>query len=58
MVNDPGWQRRSDEWVEMLDQSRLRKEKRLKDLARMAEIQFGERAVAGWNKRGTNQSLE
>lgn len=31
MANDPEWQRRSDEWVKMLDQSRLRKEKRLAD---------------------------
>jgi hypothetical protein len=58
MANDPGWQRRSDDWVKMLDQSRLRKKKRLKDLARIAEIQLGKKAAAGWNKRGTNQSSE
>lgn len=34
VVNDSGWQRRSDDWVKMLDQSRLRKERRLKDLAK------------------------
>lgn len=28
MANDPEWERRSDDWVKMLDQSRLRKEKR------------------------------
>ena len=58
VVNDSGWQRRSDDWVKMLDQSRLRKERRLKDLAKTAEIQLGKRAAAGWNKRGTNQSSE
>ena len=58
MANDPGWQRRSDDWVKMLDRSRLRKEARLKDLARMAEIQLGKQAATGWNKRGTNQSSE
>lgn len=31
MANDPEWQRRSDEWVKMLDQSRLHKNKRLAD---------------------------
>ena len=34
VVNDSGWQRRSDDWVKMLYQSRLRKERRLKDLAK------------------------
>jgi hypothetical protein len=29
MENGPGCQLRSDEWLKMLDQSRLRKEKRL-----------------------------
>ena len=43
MANDPGWQRRSDDWIKMLDQSSLRKENRLKDLARMADIQLGKR---------------
>jgi hypothetical protein len=45
VVNDSGWQRRSDDWVKMLDQSRLRKKKRLKDLARIAEIQLGKKAA-------------
>ncbi len=31
MANDKEWQRRSDEWVHMLEQSRLRKEKCLAD---------------------------
>jgi len=31
VANDPGWQRRSDDWVKMLEHSRLYKEKRLVD---------------------------
>ena len=58
MVNDSGWQRRSDGWVMMLDQSRLRKERRLKDLAKIAAIQLEKRAAAGWKKPGTNHKLE
>ena len=58
VVNDSGWQCRSDDWVKMLDQSRLRKERRLKDLAKTDEIQLGKRAAAGWNKPGTNHKLE
>lgn len=38
MANDKEWQRRSDEWVSMLDQSRLRKEKRLIERKRMLDI--------------------
>jgi hypothetical protein len=57
VVNDSGWQRRSDDWVQMLDQSRLRKERRLKDLAETAEIELGKRVAAGWNKSGTNRKL-
>ena len=58
MVNDSGWQRRSDDWVKMLDQSRLRKERRLKDLAKTAEIQLRKRAAGGWKKPGNNHKLE
>ena len=39
MANDPGWQRRSDEWVKMLDRSRLRKEQRLAGNNRTPESQ-------------------
>lgn len=43
MANDPGWQRRSDEWVKMLDQSRLRKEKRLADKKALLKLTSRER---------------
>jgi hypothetical protein len=29
MANDKGWQRRSDQWVKSMHESRLRKEQRL-----------------------------
>ena len=40
MANNATWQRRSDNWVKMLDQSRLRKEKRLADQKSTSEIQI------------------
>lgn len=39
MANDKEWQRRSDEWVRMLEQSRLRKEKCLVDKKSAPESQ-------------------
>ena len=38
MGNDPGWQRRSDDWVKMLDQSNVRKKKRLAEKKRASAI--------------------
>jgi hypothetical protein len=31
MANDKGWQRRSDQWVKSMHESRLRKEQRLSE---------------------------
>lgn len=39
MVNDPGWQKRTDEWVKMLEESRLCKEKRLAGKKSTPEVQ-------------------
>lgn len=47
MANDPEWQRRSDEWVKMLDQSRLLKDKRLADKKSTPEAQV-KKSIGGY----------
>jgi|GEM_PF-2777923 len=40
MTNNSGWQRRSDDWVKMLEQSRLHKEKHLANKQGTTEYQI------------------
>lgn len=58
MANDPEWQRRSDGWVKMLDQSRSHKEKRRADHKKMSYLQIKESAEFRLNKSVHNLSVE